>query len=306
MRTTRTPHWICPATIAAALYLAFGGWRDAALAPASLQVAAPTASPPAGAIRLRPQGDTANVRMELPGVDGCIDLRLPEVINDDSRRIVYTEANLTGGIVWRISPEGAITGEWKRTGLAAYRIKASPQSDGVLLDWVITNLSRAPWNDAAGNICMRSDTVPVLFDPSGNQIFLRAERKWVSAADTGNVGSTWYLPPGRKVAGIMQPYVQEGSYRISQFRPDEAIIAVRSHDCSWVLAQAWPESRYLLANIQPRYQCCEAPPYLGDILPGKTVRITGKLYFIRGTLDDLERNYRRDLKRGVIARHAEK
>ena len=296
MKTTVMPLWICAATIATALNLAAGEWWDAA----------PVGSPRAGAIRLWPQGDTANVRMELPGVDGRIDLRLPELINDDSRRLVYTEANLTGGIAWQTSPEGAITGEWKREGLASYRIKAIPQRDGVLLDWVITNLSREEWTETAGNICMRSDTVPVLFDPSGNQIFLRSKGRWVSARDSGNVGSTWYLPPGRKLVGIMRPYVEGGSYRISEFRPDEAIIAVRSRDSSWVLAQAWSESRYLLANIHPRSQCCEAPPYLGDIPAGKTVRITGKLYFIRGTLDDLETAYRLDLKRGVITRHSGK
>lgn len=250
-------------------------------------------------VRIRALGETLGVEVDLPGMEGSLSLTLPELINDATRRLVYTDTNLKR-VRWQPEGQGGIRSEWRQEELAAYQLAATPEEGGILLRWKITNLSREKWPDAAGNVCMRSRNVPALFDPTGERIFLRSGGRWVSVRETGTVGSTWYLPPGRDIVPLMKPHIEDGSYRVAAFRPDEAIIAVRSRDGGWVLAQAWQQSRYLLANVHPNYVCTEAPPSFGDIEAGETIEATGKIYLLRGTLDQLESTYRKDVREKKI------
>lgn len=261
-----------------------------------------TQSSAAEQITLQPVGDTAGVRMKLPGLDGEVGLTLPELINDATRRLVYTDSNLKGGVAWRRLAHGGIAGKWQLKGLARYEVSAIPEADGVALKWTFVNLSSERWPDAAGNICMRSTAVPALFDATGDRVFMRHGGRWVSTREAGPVGSVWYLPPGKAEVPLMRPNIEDRSYRVSDFHPDEAIIAVRSADGTRVLAQAWHESRYLLANVHPKYLCTETPPAFGDVEPGAKVTARGKIYFFKGTLDDLEAKYRADIASGHIGR----
>lgn len=251
-------------------------------------------------IKLTPVPDTLGVEIRFPGVEGVLSTTMPELVNDPTRRLIYVDANLKR-VEWRTDHNGGLHSEWREQGLGSYELHALPERDGVFLRWRVTNLSDEIWPDVAGNICMRSHPLPDFFDPTGERIFFRSEGHWVSAREAGPVGGTWYLPPGREAIPLMKPHLEQGSYRISDFRPDEAIIAVRSKDGRYVLAQAWPESQYLLANIHPHYVCTEAPPAFGDIGAGETVEVTGKIYFLEGTIDQLADAYRRDLSAGKIA-----
>jgi hypothetical protein len=250
-------------------------------------------------VSLRPIGDTPGVSMHLPGFGGSIGLTLPELINNEDSRLVYTDTNLKH-VEWQHLENGTIRSIWRQEALAAYELMARPTADGVALEWTISNLGSREWSDAAGNICMRSHHVPELFDPSGERVFVRTKARWLSAKETWKrPGRNWYLPPEKEVHQLMRPLI--GEYQISDFRPDEAVVAIRSRDGDWVIAQAWHEARYLIINLLPNYACTEASPYLGSVKPGETVRLTGKIYFFRGDLEKLESSYQADLRNGRIA-----
>jgi len=251
-------------------------------------------------VELHPQGDTPTVELRLPPLEGSVVLTVPEVINDATRRLVYTYSNLKH-VHWQAKPDGAISSAWRQEGLAAYQLTLRPEADGVLLDWTITNLSPEMWKDSAGNICMQSHGLPAFFAPSGDRIFLRRDGRWVAARNSWvQPGCNWYLPPGRVAYPLMRPLIEDGSWKVSRFQPDEAIVAVQSRDGRWVLAQGWGQSPYFIVNVHEHYQCCEAPPLLGDIGPGQTVHARGKIYWFQGGLDDLESKYQADLKAGNI------
>lgn len=237
--------------------------------------------------------------MQLPGFGGSIGLTLPELINNHDSRLVYTDTNLKR-VVWQRLENGAIRSMWRQEALAAYELMARPTADGLALEWTISNLGSREWSDAAGNICMRSHNLPEFFDPSGERVFVRSKTRWLSAKETWKrPGRNWYLPSGKDVHQLMRPLI--GEYQISDFRPDEAIVAIRSRDGGSVLAQAWHEARYWVINLLPNYACTEASPYLGTVKPGETVRLTGKIYFFRGDLEKLESSYQSDLRNRKIA-----
>src|SRR5207245_1555699 len=231
-------------------------------------------------ILLQPHGNTAAVDVKLPGIEGVVSLTLPELVNDDGRRLIYTDTNLKR-VQWQTSASGAIRSHWSQAGLGGYELEATPEAAGVAIHWRVINLSSELWHEASGNICMRSKMVPQFFDPTGERIFLRSKGRWVSIHETGQLGSNWYLPPGKSPLVIMKPHLKDRSYRIADLHPDEAIIAVRSRDGRFVLAQAWQKSRYLLGNVHRQYVCTEAPPAFGDLRPGETVDATGMLYFLK-------------------------
>lgn len=254
--------------------------------------------------RIQPQGDTPYVKVELETLEGSLMIRLPELISDTNRRLVYSEDNLATGIRWEQKETGILLSEWREQGLAEYQLQVTPQADGLLLDWTVTNLGDDVWEDSEGTVCLQSHGVPALYDPSARRIFLRGGGQWATVHDTWKqVGGNWYLPPGMEPLNLMRPLIEDGSWKVSDFRPDEALMAVVSQDEKWILAPAWPEARYLIANIHQttRYACTDVCPYWGNLSPGETVQVTGKIYFFEGTLSDLQSMYQEDLTSGKIA-----
>jgi len=252
------------------------------------------------AIVLYPMGSSPGVEIEVAGLGGRISVTLPELINDASRRLVYTDTNLKK-VEWRRLAGGAVTSSWRQEGLASYEITATPGPDGVSLDWKFTNLSAEAWPDAAGNVCMRSHGLPGLFDPDGTRTFLREGGKWHNVRDTrSGPGNNWYLPPGTEPFELMSPHLKSGEWKIAPFHPYEAIIAVQSKDGAWTIAQAWKKARYLIANITPKYACTEAPPSFGNVAPGETIHATGRIYITHAGLDGVISLYNRDLRDGAI------
>src|SRR6266851_4417996 len=88
-------------------------------------------------ISLSPMGTTPGVEIEVEGLAGRISVTLPELINDASRRLVYTDTNLKK-VEWRRLSGGAVSSSWREDGLASYEITATPGPDGVSIDWQFT------------------------------------------------------------------------------------------------------------------------------------------------------------------------
>lgn len=246
------------------------------------------------------RGDTPSVEVTLAPLDGKVVLRLPELISEGDRRVVYSEDNLRR-VNWQRQRNGALTCTWSQAGLAAYQITAQPEADGLLISWIITNLESRDWTSSAGTVCMQSHGVPSLYDPLAERSFVRGGGRWVSVEATWKgPGGNWYLPPGEGPLSIMRSYLGPGGWKITDFHPDEAIMAVRSVDGKWVLAEAWHRARYYIANIHDHYECTDVCPHLGTVAAGETVRVQGKVYFLRGSLEDLESKYKTDLSRKKI------
>jgi hypothetical protein len=251
-------------------------------------------------VKAQPRGDTPRVDLHLSPLEGNVTLRIPELISDSKRRLVYSETNLKQ-VKWSSERDGAISSTWRQDGLAGYRLDARPEPDGLLITWTITNLESHDWSSAAGTVCMQSHGVPLLHDSSGTRTFLRGGGRWISVVTTWQgPGGNWYLPPGKGILEIMRPYVDNGSWKISDFHPEQALIAVTSRDEKWILAQAWHQARYTIANIHDQYACTDVCPDLGEIAAGETVQVQGKIYFFRGRLDDLESRYTADVASNKI------
>lgn len=260
----------------------------------------PAADQPGARFAAQFRGDTPWVDISLPSHAGKLTLRLPELISDLDRRLVYSEDNLRG-IAWRRLSDGAISSHWRREDLAAYRLSLTAVDDGLAIDWTITNLESRGWPSALGNVCMQSQGVPDLHDPVGDRTFVHANGRWLTVASTRPApGGIWYFPLGLGPLNIMVPHLRDGSWRVSDCHLDAAIAAVVSGDGQWILAQAWHQTRYVVVNIRDGYACTDVAPDFGDIAAGESFRVRGKIYVLCGGLDHLEERYRADVRQGAI------
>ncbi len=257
-------------------------------------------------ISIHPRGDSPYVDVHVEGLEGKVTLQMPELVSDRDHRLVYAFSNLEKGIQWQRQSGGEWLSYWRQEGLAFYELVATPESDGLRIDWTIKNLSSKTWFYSAGTVCMRSHEAPLFFDPTLERTYLHAEDRWIALQDVvRNPGNLWFLPPGKEPCNLMRPLIEKGNWSVvDSIQPDEAIMAILSSDGRWVLAQAWHEARYMISNtgLDRMYACTDVSPFLGDIAPGQTVRIRGKIYIFRGGLDDLVIQYKADLKNKKINR----
>jgi len=117
-------------------------------------------------VKAYPRGATPFVELQCSPLDGRIVLRLPEPISDMDHRLVYSETNLKQ-VTWANESRGIVSSNWRQDGLAAYHLSAQSEQDGLLITWTITNLQPHAWSSSAGTVCMQSQGVPALYDPSG-------------------------------------------------------------------------------------------------------------------------------------------
>jgi hypothetical protein len=73
------------------------------------------------------------------------------------------------------------------------------------------------------------------------------------------------------------------------------LMAVRSRDRQWIIAQAYVEGVSVANNAH--YTCLHVRPRWPDIPPGEETTVTGKVYFLKGGLDELLARWRADFQR---------
>lgn len=275
----------------------------AALLPTAAGAGQPTSATLANGLILEAPGDSPWLRLRHPALEGHVNLLSPELINDDATRLIYMD---TGGhgVDWRREGD-ALSARYSQPGVGDYTLRLSGDADGVRMDYTISNCSPHAWEDASLTVCMQNHHLPALFDPREERSHVRAGGAWrVVNTVVEAIGSNWLIPPGREPADLMRSSLEHGSYRLGLVAPDEAIAAVASAEGGWILAQAWHAPRYINVNTGLDrgidYACTDVAPALGTIPAGHTLRLRGKLYFFRGSLDALASAYSRDRAEGVI------
>ncbi len=73
------------------------------------------------------------------------------------------------------------------------------------------------------------------------------------------------------------------------------LAAVTSEDGQYVFALAWPNPRSILSNAD--IPCLHADPIWPECAPGKRVYLRGKLFVMKGTLNDVLQRVRREVAR---------
>ena len=256
-------------------------------------------------LTLTAPGESPLVLVQLPGFDGRLNLLAPEVVSDQTDRRIYLDSHSTA-VAWREREAGGLISSRQEDGIGSYTLALLPAADGVLIDWRICNLGEITWPYGAGTLCLQNHDLPAFYDPTETRSMIHAEDGWRAIADSvERIGTNWLIPPWHRPCGVMQYMLDHNTYQQGIARPDLGLVGLVSAAGGHVIGMGWPEVRYINANTgygrgSSRHACLDASPYLGDVRAGKTVHVTGKLYFLAGGIEELEAHYRADLADGVV------
>jgi len=217
-------------------------------------------------------------------------LRIPEYAYRDP------ETNRTtppSGVVWERKADGSLEFRWdgpeelkKRLRLDYWgRVKAG--ADVIEFELTGKNVGDKPWGEEPwGGVlilfCFQSGGNPEFHDYEARRTYCRRDGRWITMNEV--------------VGGKFKPHRMCGFRFKRDGKPGaERLAAKVSKDGQWALGIATDIAGSLSFNFQLRASCMHSNPVWPDLRPGEEATAKGRIYLIRGGLDDLWRRYEKDL-----------
>lgn len=258
------------------------------------------AGPPPTKIQIHPQGDSniAHIRVSDYPLD-IFEVYFPEVIHADDRSVLgpgrKNEAQ------WRRAGANRWVTSYETPGAGDYSIRLEIRGDEIAMEWRARNSSREEWKYVSGTPHFSFAKAPSFHDPALERTYLFIAGKWVPLKEAdhsdGNRLWQWYAVKGyRPCKLISQRPHGANSFGLSRDEPELGLVAVVAEDRGIVVGQAFERVQYFVQNVT--LGCIHPAGHFGDVPPGKEGFIRGKIYFLRGSLEDLQRRYRKEFPGG--------
>ena len=215
---------------------------------------------------------------------GQFSLNLPEQVGAAGLPFGWSAEN--EGIHWTENQDGSCEYECVFTGKARMRVVLAPGSDYVDFTISLENLTGQAFGGVNSNTCLNVHASPYFEDPERVRSFV-----WTDDGPTCMLrmpigGGGEPLHGGWSVAGKEQEAPAGGGL------VRHPIVAIRSRDGRWMIAQAYAEGTSVASNAH--YSCLHSRPLWPDIPAGEERSLTGKLYFIRGGPEELLSRWKSD------------
>jgi len=220
------------------------------------------------------------VRVEHPLLpDGTWFLRLPELVvpvNAQRNEVDYQEVRNweENDGAWRY-PEIPLSANGNYQGTIATRIESD--ADTVTFEISLTNQGHRPWENTLAWLCFNHHPAQNYYR---TQTYILSKGGWELTKLTGTHSS---FPVG----GCELPWWERNEQKASQ-----GIIAtcIQCNGEPFVIAIASPTA--LLLGQSSAWPCIDIGIGFGDPPAGATVSRTGRIYFHKGTLDELAARFR--------------
>lgn len=215
---------------------------------------------------------------------GQFSLNLPEQVGAAGLPFGWSAEN--EGLHWKENPDGSREYECVFTAKARMRVVLTPGSDYVDFTISIRNLTDQAFTGVNSNTCLNVHASPYFEDPERVRSFV-----WTDDGPTCMLrmpigGGGEPLHGGWSVATKQQKAPLGG--RLVRC----PIIAIRSRDGRWMIAQAYGDGTSVASNAH--YSCLHSRPLWPNIPAGEERSLTGKLYFIRGGPEELLARWKSD------------
>lgn len=182
--------------------------------------------------------------------------------------------------LWQDLPDGGVgyqaRGDGGR-GRVEYTFSLMPEEDCVALELAVGNRDHRPWKEVFVDVCLMQIRAPHFFDPEYSRTYV--------------VGQSGLTPVAHLVASPQRPvfrhsgrttdslhFFTSGSFwDVSDVEVSGNIVLTRSVDGEWTVAFAWDQLHMVACNSDGAHGCVHADPHLGDIAPGETKRVRGRI-----------------------------
>jgi len=191
------------------------------------------------------------------------------------------------GIRWEEKPDGSCEYLCTFTGKAKMRVTLVPKLDCVDFTIAIRNLTDKPFTGVHTNTCFNVHASPYFENPERTRSFV-----WTDAGPTCMLQMPIAPRSGEPMHGGW------GVATADQEAPKGGnlvrlpIVAIRSRDGEWIIAQAYGEGTSIGTNAH--YSCLHSRPRWPDIPPGQQRSMTGKYYFLHGGPEELLNRWKAD------------
>ena len=221
----------------------------------------------------------------------CLTLRIPEYVRDPTSG----KGNCPGNVVWEeVERETRLCYRWDAPDetKAAFETdfwgEAEAVGDEVRFAVTMKRLGANTHDSGVSLFCLQAGGAGQFHDHDGTRAFVRQGDAWRSVNDM--------------IDGQFLPH-RMCSFSCTDATPaaDEAsarLMAKVSSDGGWVLGIALDACRSLSCNHQIWPSCIHANPAWNQLAPGEQQTVHGRLYYLRGTLDDVLAAYQRDFGAG--------
>ena len=228
-------------------------------------------------------------------------LRLPERMFSDETVLVGHDINkvltpvqwLQEGDALFYRRTNADDGLGKRGTLVEYSVRVEPKVDGVEIEFTVQNKGESVLRNVVGHVCLghRSDAFR---DPGYERTYIRSGGRFLCVGDTDrgeNPIRTHYrvldMPPIKLFSNPRNKFW--GS--LSNVRADSGLILTRSNAGQNLVAMVFEPASELFQNSDEPNMCIHSDPYFGDLQPGSSATVKGKIILFEGDLPDFERIY---------------
>jgi len=184
--------------------------------------------------------------------------------------------------------EGGVVGyDCTFEGKAELRARLKGGVDYVDFTLTLRNLTDRAFTNVHSNTCFNCWQSPYFDDPERVRSFVWTDEGPTCFLRMPHGGGGEPLHNGWTVAKPGEPAPVGGD------RVHYPIIALRSRDGKWMVAQTYDQGVTVASNAH--YACLHSRPTWPDIPPGETVSRTGRLYFIRGGVEELLARWKADV-----------
>ena len=247
-------------------------------------------------IRLSPQEGKMNTTAQVPIFGNQrFSLGIPETIGERRGMIL----NFPGVEIHWNPPEesGAVSYRYVAEGNVDYSVRLVPDADFVDVEMRVKNVSEKGWREVFFFNCLNPTAAPAFKD-------WKLERTYMSKdGEPFRMDGTTRINEGpQPFMKTLQFYVHEDYDPVSKFvegfrstspdKTDGSYIMTMSEDGGSYMGATSPKSVFLFDNLD---RCCiHSAPTFGDIGPGEEKKVTARLYFGKGSLEDFLKRYYAD------------
>ena len=240
-------------------------------------------------------------------VDGTLRwrLRIPErafceggvLVNHDFRKVqtpIDWKQDDDGSLHYRRSNRDDF-GRDPRAGKIRYEVRIVPRSFGADISMSVQNTGEETLTNILGHICLGHLSEPFR-DPEYERQYIRSDGAYLNLNKTdrgSNPIRTHYGVRGYRVIELFNrpdtPFWGTPSPELA----DNGMILTRSKDGTKLMALWFDPAGELFQNSDDSNMCIHSDPAYGDLAPGKSVNVEGRLILFDGDLEEFESQFLR-------------
>ncbi len=176
-----------------------------------------------------------------------------------------------------------------------YELRITPADFGAALSFTFKNVGKGTLHNLAGHVCLGHRSPPFR-DPEYQRSYIRHEDDFLNLGETGrgtNPIRTHYRVKGHRAIKIFDNTTNRFWGPLAPEVADNGLILTRTEDGEYLVALWFDPGSELFHNCDDSNMCIHSDPTYGDLAPGASVTVEGRLILFEGNLGAFESKYLR-------------